>query len=124
MKNKVVVEIHGVVSAYHSVEFLEQLQKYLGKNVGVLNGGGGIRRVADAEAPGRIRGGWYEMMLEFWPERDQHFGAYTERECPFAITAKTTEKNADRMQELIDGMPLPRDFGGYLSGVELKYRNA
>ncbi len=121
MKNKVIANIHGVVSAYRSVEFLEQLQEYLGKNVGVLNGGGNIRRIANAEASGRVRGGWYETAVQFQPERKQHLGAYTERECPFVITAKTTERNAVRIQELLDGFPSPLLFGGYLIGAEFVY---
>jgi len=119
-RNQIVANVHGVVSAYRSTEFLREMQKYLGKNIGILNGGGNLGRVANAEAPGRVRRGWYEMTLEFEPERDQHLGAYTERECPFHIVAKTTARNTVRMQKLVDSLPPPINYGGYLNGVEMK----
>ncbi|GEM_PF-6310020 len=121
-RSKARIKISGVVSHFFAADFLQPLYENMGKQPRRMEYHD-LCKIANAKMPGKIRGEWYELDIQFWPERKYHVGAYMECECPFEITFKTTCRNMHRAEEVLRHIPSPVMFGGYSIGEETEIRS-
>ncbi len=109
-RNKYGLRIQGEVRDIYIFDFMNALQEYTGENIGVLNGGGGLKRLVNSDVEGRVRGDWYEMMVECGEPNS--FIPYT-RTFPIRLDFKTTPRNKRRADETMeDIIRIVLDNGG------------